>query len=124
MKAIAVRFSITQVIAVILIFLFVKKPSQLNLIAAFEGMASVVALAWTVAYLKGNYRIGIGRISVSKTRKIIAGSTPFFISLAASALMSSTVTVLMGVSKPMHSLSLAGPSRRRSSREYKPYGSP
>ena len=97
MKAIAVRFSITQVIAVILIFLFVKKPSQLNLIAAFEGMASVVALAWTVAYLKGNYRIGIGRISVSKTRKIIAGSTPFFISLAASALMSSTVTVLMGV---------------------------
>lgn len=37
MKAIAVRFSITQVIAVILIFLFVKKPSQLNLIAAFEG---------------------------------------------------------------------------------------
>ena len=52
MKAIAVRFSITQVIAVILIFLFVKKPSQLNLIAAFEGMASVVALAWTVAYLR------------------------------------------------------------------------
>ena len=34
---------------------------------------------------------------MSKTRKIIAGSTPFFISLAASALMSSTVTVLMGV---------------------------
>lgn len=97
MKAIAVRFSITQVIAVILIFLFVKEPSQLNLVAAFEGMASVVALAWTVAYLKENYRVGIGRISVSKTRKIIAGSTPFFISLAASALMSSTVTVLMGV---------------------------
>ncbi|MFR6288405.1 MAG: oligosaccharide flippase family protein [Adlercreutzia equolifaciens subsp. celatus] len=97
MKAIAVRFSITQVIAVILIFLFVKEPSQLNLVAAFEGMASVVALAWTVAYLKRNYCIGIGRISASKTRKIIAGSTPFFISLAASALMSSTVTVLMGV---------------------------
>ncbi|BCS56818.1 hypothetical protein ADLECEL_07030 [Adlercreutzia equolifaciens subsp. celatus] len=97
MTAIAVRFSITQVIAVILIFLFVKEPSQLNLVAAFEGIASVVALAWTVAYLKGNYCIGIGRISASKTRKIIAGSTPFFISLAASALMSSTVTVLMGV---------------------------
>lgn len=97
MKAIAVRFSITQVIAVILIFLFVKEPSQLNLVAAFEGMASVVALAWTVAYLKRNYCIGIGRISASKTRKIVAGSTPFFISLAASALMSSTVTVLMGV---------------------------
>ena len=97
MKAIAVRFSITQVIAVILIFLFVKEPSQLNLVAAFEGMASVVALAWTVAYLKRNYCIGIGRISASKTRKIIAGSTLFFISLAASALMSSTVTVLMGV---------------------------
>ena len=60
-------------------------------------MASVVALAWTVAYLKRNYCIGIGRISASKTRKIIAGSTLFFISLAASALMSSTVTVLMGV---------------------------
>lgn len=97
MTAIAVRFSITQAIAVILIFLFVKEPSQLNLVAAFEGIASVVALAWTVAYLKGNYCIGIGRISASKTRKIIAGSTPFFISLAASALMSSTVTVLMGV---------------------------
>ena len=97
MTAIAVRFSITQVIAVILIFLFVKEPSHLNLVAAFEGIASVVALAWTVAYLKGNYCIGIGRISASKTRKIIAGSTPFFISLAASALMSSTVTVLMGV---------------------------
>lgn len=97
MTAIAVRFSITQVIAVILIFLFVKEPSQLNLVAAFKGIASVVALAWTVAYLKGNYCIGIGRISASKTRKIIAGSTPFFISLAASALMSSTVTVLMGV---------------------------
>ena len=89
MKAIAVRFSITQVIAVILIFLFVKEPSQLNLVAAFEGMASVVALAWTVAYLKRNYCIGIGRISASKTRTIVAGST--------SALMSSTVTVLMGV---------------------------
>lgn len=97
MKAIAIRFSATQVIAVLLIFLFVKEPSQLNLVAAFEGAASIVALAWTVAFLKRNYHVGVGRVSASETRKILAGSTPFFISLAASAFMSSTVTVLMGV---------------------------
>lgn len=97
MKAIAIRFSATQVIAVLLIFLFVKEPSQLNLVAAFEGAASIVALAWTVAFLKRNYHVGVGRISVGETKKILAGSTPFFISLAASAFMSSTVTVLMGV---------------------------
>lgn len=97
MKAIAVRFSLTQVFAVALIFLFVRNPDQLNLIPLFEGSASAASLLWTIVYLKRKYAIGFGRPSLMGTASILAGSSPFFISLAASALMSSTVTVLMGV---------------------------
>lgn len=97
MKAIAIRVVSTQGVAVLLIFAFVHSPYQLNLVPAFEGAGAIVSLIWTVIYLKRRHDVGFGKPSISNTLSILKGSWPFFVSLAASALMSSTVTVLMGV---------------------------
>lgn len=97
MKAIAIRVVSTQGVAVLLIFAFVHSPDQLNLVPTFEGAGAIVSFIWTVVYLKRRYDVGFGKPSISNTKSILKGSWPFFVSLAASALMSSTVTVLMGV---------------------------
>ena len=97
MKAIALRFTVTQALALLAILMFIREPSQLIAIPSFEGLASLGALVWASVYLRHAHRVGIGRIVGNKLRSILSGSSSFFFALAASSVMSSTITVLMGV---------------------------
>ena len=97
MKAIAVRFTVTQFCAVVMIFLFIHEGEQLLLVPVFEGIASLASIVWSQAYLRRRFGIGISRFSLNDFKSTILGSTPFFLAIAASAFVSSTITVMMGV---------------------------
>ena len=97
MKAIAVRFTATQLVAVIMIFLFIRGEEQLLLVPVFEGIAAVISIVWSQVYLSSRFGIGVRRFSFKEFRTIFSESTPFFFAIAASAFMASTITVLMGV---------------------------
>lgn len=97
MKAIAYRFVATQMLALMAIFVFIKGPDQLLFVPVFEGLASLLSIAWTEFYLRSQYGIRFGKLRLAKIKEIVAQSTPFFLATAASSIMASTITILMGV---------------------------
>lgn len=97
MRAIAIRFTVTQALAVLLIFICVHDKEQLLLVPIMEGSAALVSVIWAQAYLKRIHGVGVSRFNASDMIQIITKSTPFFFAVAASSFMANTITVLMGV---------------------------
>ncbi|WP_350454593.1 oligosaccharide flippase family protein [Slackia heliotrinireducens] len=97
MKSITVRYVVTQSLALVLIFVFIKSPSDLILVPVFEGLASLLSIIWAAVYLRRTHSVTLGVASVVEVKRAIKGSMPFFIAVAASSFMANTITVLMGV---------------------------
>lgn len=97
MKSLTLRFVVTQGLAILAIFVFVRGPEGLLLVPMFEGAASLISIVWTQVYLMRYYSIHLGRFALCGVVGIVRKSTPFFFAAAASSFMASTITVFMGI---------------------------
>ena len=91
------RFVCTQTLSVVLILMFVRGPSDLLLIPIFEGVATGLSVIWGFGSLWKRFDIRFGRITLHGIKSTISGAFPYFLAVAASAIMGNTITVSMGV---------------------------
>lgn len=100
MKIIAIRGIIIRAFFVLLIFIFLKDPSQIFLVPIFQTLGAIIVMVWMVWDLKKN--IGITKISIKPSYiiNLIKESFEYFISRIASSIYNATNTVILGFIYP------------------------
>jgi PST family polysaccharide transporter len=97
MRNIAVRYILTQSVAVVLIFSLVKGSETLILVPISEGIASFLSMILAQRYLTKRLDIHFVRPKPRTIFQNLRESLPFFIATAASTLMANTITIAMGL---------------------------
>ena len=96
MGIITYRYVASQFVAVTLIFLFVKSPNDLLLVAVFEALGSFVALAWSWENVVRKRGIRLVRVGAGYLKETFSESTIFFISHVATGILSSITMLFVG----------------------------
>lgn len=97
MGIITQRYVASQAVCVALIFLLVRGPEDLLLVPAFEALANFIALAWSWANVVRKRGIRLVKVERRLLKSTYAASGIFFISSAATAILSSLTTLLIGI---------------------------
>ena len=96
MGIITYRYIASQIVAVGLIFLFVKSPDDLLLVAVFEMLGSLVALVWSWENVVRKRGITLIKVDAARIKSVFSESTIFFISHVATGILSSITMLFVG----------------------------
>lgn len=104
MKSITLRTVCVRLLFCLLIFVFLKKPSQYWMIPLFQILGTFAALIWVYYDLQKTYNISFVRVDMSFIIKLTMNSFQFFFSRIASTIYSVTNTVILGFIYPTGNL--------------------
>lgn len=104
MKIIAVRGVIIRAIFVLLIFIFLKKPTQIYLVPIFQTIGAIIVITWMIWDLKKNIGLINISIKISYIFCLIKESFEYFISRIASSIYNVTNTLILGFIFPGKSI--------------------
>lgn len=96
MKKLTYRAVLTRGGFTLLIFVFMKNPSQYYFVPLFQLIGSVAALVWTYYDVRINLRITFGRSHFREIYNSIKESTPYFLSRIATTIYNGTNTIIIG----------------------------
>lgn len=96
MGIITYRYVASQLIVVVLIFLLVKSPDDLLIVAALEALGSLVALVWSWENVMRKRKIGFVRVGFARLKAVMGESAIFFISTMATGILSSITMLFIG----------------------------
>ena len=97
LRPLTIRYFIARGVYTVLIFVCVKSPDDLLLVAAIDLISGFVALAWSFQALKKQFGIILRLPSVSDCVKEIKFSVVYCISNVSSSLLSSFATIIIGI---------------------------
>lgn len=101
MKVITVRTILIKFVFVILIFVFLKEPSDYYVIPVLTFLGSLTALITILIYTRLHYGIHLVFVPWALAASLIRQTIPFFISRIASTLYTATNTFVLGLLYPM-----------------------
>lgn len=104
MKIIAVRGVIIRAIFVLLIFIFLKKPTQIYLVPIFQTIGAIIVITWMIWDLKKNIGLINIPVKLSYIFYLIKDSFEYFISRIASSIYNVTNTLILGFIFPGRSI--------------------
>lgn len=96
MGIITYRYVLSQAIVIALIFMFVKSPADLLVVAALEALGSLVALAWSWENVLRKRKIGFVRVGFARLKEVMGESSIYFISTMATGILSSITMLFIG----------------------------
>lgn len=96
MGVITKRYLVSQLVSVVLILGFVKTPADLLLVPIFEGLANLIAFAWSWWDVLAKREIRLSRPSRLMYLTAVKESTEFFLSNAATQVISGATTLVIG----------------------------
>ena len=91
------RFTLTQIFSIICIFCFVHSAQDLVLVAVFELASAVIAFIWSWGNVIIKQKITPKLTPLKELRPIFNTSTAFFISTAATTIIATLTTVVLGI---------------------------
>ncbi len=100
MKVITIRNVIIKSIFCVMIFIFLKKPSQYLMIPAFNIISSTIALVLVYYDVFKRIKLNITKVDFLGVKKLFNNSKIFFLSRIASTLYSATNTFILGIVYP------------------------
>lgn len=101
MKVITVRTILIKFVFVILIFVFLKEPSDYYVIPVLTFLGNLTALITILIYTRLHYGIHLVFVPWALATSLIRQTIPFFISRIASTLYTATNTFVLGLLYPM-----------------------
>ena len=96
MGIITYRYVVSQAIAVGLMFVLVKSPEDLLLVAVLESLGALVALIWSWENVIRKRKIGFKRVGFPRLKAVMSESAIFFISTMATGILSSITMLFIG----------------------------
>ena len=96
MGIITYRYVASQIVAVGLIFIFVRGPEDILLVAIFEALGALVALLWSWENVIRKRSITFIRVAAERLKSAFTESTIFFISHVATGILSSITMLFVG----------------------------
>mgnify|MGYP002510302069 CR=1 FL=1 len=96
MGIITYRYVVSQAIVVALIFVLVKSPDDLLIVAALEALGSLVALVWSWENVIRKRGISFMRVGFARLKAVMGESAIFFISTMATGILSSITMLFIG----------------------------
>lgn len=100
MKMITMRTILVRFVFVCLIFVFLKRPDQYNLVPIFNIIGVSVALIWIIYDMYCNVGLRPQVIMINDVLKILKRAFPFFISRVAATIYSASNTIILGFIYP------------------------
>lgn len=97
MGIITIRFVVTQLIGIVLIFALIHSPSDLIMIAIIETLTSALALAWSWENVFRKQNIHLVGTHVTKLTHMVREAFYFFLASAATTLYTSLTTLFIGI---------------------------
>lgn len=97
MGIITKRFVVSQTIATIFIFIMVHGSEDLLWVPVLEGLASLIAFAWSWENVIRVRRIVFTKVKKEKLWSVFKGSLVFFVSNASTTLFTALTTLMVGI---------------------------
>lgn len=99
MSILTKRFIVSRLVSLILIFVFIKGPDQLVLVAIFEAIPSLIAFIWSWGDAVRKHKIvpSVKLLRIQRSFSLLKSTFIFFLSSASTTIFTNLTTIMIGI---------------------------